>query len=122
MCIRDRIGYHDKPKISVSPLMLSNDQVVLDSSLEFELSIEGKVDEALLIDYIIYFKKANGKMSPKVFKLKQLNIKRGEKIILSKRHPLPRKVATRIYYPGTHKVSLQINGTEYPAVEFDLII
>lgn len=54
--------------------------------------------------------KANGKLSPRVHKLKQLSLSKGEKVVVSKRHVLKADATTYTLYPGTHRVTLQING------------
>ena len=52
-----------------------------------------------------------GKLSPKVHKLKKLSLKKNEKIILKKRHPLKANMSTRTLYAGKHLLELQINGS-----------
>jgi hypothetical protein len=47
-------------------------------------------------------------------------LKRGESIMLKKRHPLLANATTYRLYPGTHRVTLQINGKAFGVQEFEL--
>lgn len=56
---------------------------------------------------------------PRCFKLKSLSLRAGERLTLSKRHPL-RVMTTRRLYPGEHRLTLQINGQDVAAGVFVL--
>lgn len=108
------MGVGDKSELKTGKLKLSAEVFKLGQVLEFELTVTStaKKNQKLIVDYLIYFIKANGSLSPKVFKLKSLEIAPGEKIIISKRHPL-KKITTMTFYKGKHEVSVQINGKIY---------
>jgi len=72
-----------------------------------------------VVDYVIYFMKANGKLAPKVFKLKNIALAANETVVISKRHSF-KPITTRRYYTGAHQVAIQINGTEIARREFEL--
>jgi hypothetical protein len=80
---------------------------------------EYKVAVEIMIDYKIFFLKANGKKSPKVFKLTQKTIKSGENLKIKGKHKFGfyKNVS---YYPGKHQLSLQINGQDSDVLNFDL--
>lgn len=63
--------------------------------------------------------KANGKLAPKVFKLAKKRIKAGEVVNLSKKHGF-KPSNTRKYYPGRHKLQIQINGHIFAEADFQL--
>jgi len=88
--------------------------------LEFSFDIEAKEDEALIIDYIIYFQTKSGKLSPKVHKIKKLRIKKGEQVFMTKQHTFKANMTTRKLYTGEHRLVLQINGEVYYDVSFHL--
>ncbi|KZN50043.1 DNA alkylation repair protein [Pseudoalteromonas luteoviolacea] len=75
--------------------------------------------QSLMIDYIVHHQKANGSTSPKVFKWKTLELAPKSQISLKKRHTI-KPITTRIYYPGLHKVELQINGKVVADTQFEL--
>lgn len=91
--------------------------------LDFEFSIlsKSKSPQAFIVDYLVFFNKANGKQQPKVFKLKTLRLSSGEEIKIVKKHSL-RQVTTRKFYKGLHKIALKVNGKESQAIEWELLI
>ncbi|MDO9414919.1 DNA alkylation repair protein [Pararhizobium sp.] len=83
------------------------------------LSNESDSDAVLMVDYIVHHRKANGLTTPKVFKWKSLTLPAGKSAALSKRHAV-RAITTRVYYPGEHRVEIQINGTTVASGTIDL--
>jgi len=61
----------------------------------------------------------NGKLSPKVHKLKKLIMMKGTQTF-SKKHPFKAGMSTRKLYAGEHLVELQINGKVYKKALFNL--
>lgn len=114
------LGYVKSPSILVSDLALHTNVVRVGESLVFELEIEAKEETKLIVDYIMYFQTKLGTLSPKVHKLKKVNLKKGEKIILQKKHPLKAEMSTRTLYEGEHRVEVQINGVVYASESFIL--
>lgn len=76
--------------------------------------------QALVIDYVVHHRKANGGTSPKVFKGWKLTLEPGETRPLEKQHSL-KIVTTRTFYPGEHRIELQINGQVMAAAGFELL-
>ena len=89
-------------------------------AIEFSFAVSAARDEPLLIDYVIHFVKANGKTSPKVHKIKAIQIKNGETVVLKKRHPFRANATTFTLYPGTHTITLQINGNPFGSIDFEM--
>ncbi len=75
--------------------------------------------QALAIDYVVHHVKANGSTSPKVFKGWQLTLAPRESRVLTKKHSL-RPITTRVYYPGEHRVDVQVNGRPVASAVFVL--
>jgi hypothetical protein len=65
--------------------------------------------------------KSNGTLSPKVHKLKQLNMTKAESKTINHRHTLRADATTYTLYPGTHHVTLQINGQPFGKQSFELL-
>lgn len=93
-------------------LELSQSELTWGGALDMNLTIMGQPEEpqSLIIDYVVWHKKANGQLSPKVFKWQTIDGWNGEEIKKVKRHSF-RPVTTRIYYPGEHKFQIKINGS-----------
>ena len=72
-----------------------------------------------MVDYVVHHVKANGSTSPKVFKGWKLELGPRETRRLEKTHSL-RPITTRVYYPGVHRVELQVNGKVVAEAAFTL--
>ncbi|MCF6194580.1 MAG: metallopeptidase TldD-related protein, partial [Kangiellaceae bacterium] len=108
------LGFSSNPKVEIKLFELSKNKVVFGDFLTMELQINSKCNkssevENLLIDYVVYHKKANGKLAPKVFKWCKKKLAYGEKLSLTKKHVF-KPISTRKYYPGNHEIHIQING------------
>lgn len=115
------LGYPANPRLRVENLGLDRPVVRLGESLGFTFELHSDTDEAqnLMIDYVIHHMKANGKLAPKVFKFTTKKLNPGERLRLSKKHPF-RLINTRQYYPGRHRIEIQINGLIQAQAEFEL--
>ncbi len=115
------LGYKDDGYIKVNKFTLKKKSVQLGEMLEFSFEInstQGK-KSSLMIDYCIHFLKASGKHSLKIFKLTKKEQYNGEKLFITKKHPL-KKITTRKMYFGKHFVEIIINGKKYGRKEFYL--
>ena len=114
------LGY-GQPKIEVMRFSVSTPDVVFGSPLEFGIDLVSTSAKAqkLLIDYVVHHVKANGQTSPKVFKWKNITLAAGKTLTASRKHPI-RAITTRRYYPGTHRVEVQINGKPFGGADFEL--
>jgi len=114
------LGFRADPKIQVAWLALKASRIKPGQAVEFSFTVTARRDEALMVDYVIDFVKANGSLAPKVHKLKQLRLKKGESVIVKKRHVLRADATTYTLYPGMHRVTLQINGKAFGGESFEL--
>ncbi|MBE1301236.1 MAG: DNA alkylation repair protein [Alteromonadaceae bacterium] len=87
--------------------------------LQVELNATNGSSQKVVLDYVLYYKKANGQLNPKVFKWKELTLKPSEKVLLSKQHHF-KSVTTRKHYAGEHRIALQVNGGEVASKSFIL--
>ena len=105
------LGFDTEIAIGSLKLSVSTPIVHLGESLVFTCDIvfENSVEEKVVIDYVLYFKKANSTLKAKVFKLSSKTVAPNAMLLLTKKHPL--KVATtRTYYEGEQAIQLQVNG------------
>lgn len=117
------LGYYPNPDIEIINLSIKELKIMIGESLKFSFQVKSMSDsiQKLMIDYIIYHVKANGKTTPKVFKLTKKTINPGQSIYIKKSHAF-KIISTRKYYPGTHKILLQINGKNYGDSGFELLL
>jgi 3-methyladenine DNA glycosylase AlkC len=78
-------------------------------TLTATLTSNARAPQPLTIDYVVHHVKADGRTSPKVFKGWNVQLAPGATVTLVKRHAV-KPITTRRYYPGTHRVELQVNG------------
>jgi len=102
-------------------LRLSPKRVAAGDSLKLVATLvsSARSKQTLAIDYVVHHIKANGGSSPKVFKGWSLSLAPGETRRLEKTHSL-RPITTRRYYPGLHRVELQVNGSVVAEATFTL--
>ncbi len=104
------LGYKNDINIDTK-LTLKSKTITLGENLEFDVYIKNNQDKNinLMIDYLIYFKKANGSNKEKVFKLSKKVIASNSTLRLEKKH-LIKSATTRKHYKGEHFLQIQING------------
>ncbi|MBN1579931.1 MAG: DNA alkylation repair protein [Anaerolineae bacterium] len=115
------LGYPTHPAIVVHNLVLDPTVVPPEGTITFSFDIESLADKAqnLMIDFVLYLMRANGKQTPKVFKLTTKTIRPGETLHILKSYSF-KPVTTRKYYAGAHAIEPQINGHKVGRVEFVL--
>lgn len=109
------------PRVQAGPLELSVSEVRMGEALELRLLLRSVADEAqqLTVDYVLHLRKANGRLSPKVFKGALLDLAPGASVQFRRTHRF-REVTTRRHYMGEQAVSLRINGEDTAQVVFSL--
>jgi 3-methyladenine DNA glycosylase AlkC len=112
---------YEQPAVIVRELSVTPGRARVGDTIDitFSLQSDAPQPQQLVVDYVIHFVKANGGMSAKVFKLRTLSLGHGEFVRLQKRHSL-RPITTRRYYPGRHRVEVQVNGVILGGADFDL--
>ncbi len=116
------LGYEGADNISFNEVSLSPAKPAIGQSvvLSFEVKNDDAKKRRLLIDCRVHFIKANGKTSPKVFKLKTAELAQGESVKIQKSISLA-QLTTRKHYPGTHQVEVVLNGVTKPLGAFELV-
>ena len=102
-------------------LGLNTQQVQLGEFLTLTVNLQSSSRQAqtLELDYRVHHVKANGEWSPKTFKGKQITLQPGQTLVWTKQHPI-KPITTRRYYPGVHRVEIQLNGQSHAQADFEL--
>lgn len=95
-------------------------RVAIGDVLPLSVALQSETGARALVDYVFWRRKANDDLTPKVFKLKQIELPAGKAIDVRKSHRLKGDATTFRLYPGQHRVELQINGRVRAEVMFDL--
>ena len=114
------LGYVQNPPIEVKDVTLKNNSVQVGEALEFEVEIIALDDAMLMVDYIVHFQTKVGKLSPKVHKLKKLELVKGKSMTLKKKHLFKANMSTRTLYAGDHLLEVQVNGSIVYSKSFTL--
>jgi len=96
-------------------------QVPWGGALHFDAVItnDAETDATVAVDYTVGFRRSNGSISEKTFRLGSRQIPAGDSAIVTKTHSF-RPITTRTYYPGQHHITVQANGVLSPRTEFVL--
>lgn len=103
--------------ISVVP-----DTVAIGDKVRVEALLDnpGDTEAGALADLVVSFVKADGSTSDKVFKGVETWLAPGGTAVVRKTISL-RQHTTRTHYPGTHRVTVQLNGRAGPSATFELL-
>ncbi|TND08906.1 MAG: DNA-3-methylpurine glycosylase [Bacteroidetes bacterium] len=110
-------GNHDHAEIH--DLKLDSTGIRIGENLGFSFSVshsEKKVSK-LRLEYAVYFMKANGKQSKKIFKISENSFEGGKKFTYKRTHRF-RDFTTRVHYPGEHVIAVVVNGEEKARKKF----
>lgn len=90
--------------------------------VEFTFSINNTatLPKTVRLEYAVYYNKANGILSKKVFKISERIYQSGEKTAIIRRQSF-RPITTRKYYTGNHRLAVIINGQEQSGGGFVLV-
>ena len=115
------LGFDKNPKYEIVNFNLNKSKIKLGEDLNFSFEVQsfGKSSQKINIDYLVYYQKKNGELSPKVFKLKELNLENGKSLTISKKHRFE-NFTTRKHYSGLHQIQLSVNGSLQKLFSFKL--
>lgn len=103
--------------LAVTPTSLSIGESV---TIAFDLDENRGRDQKLMVDLVVGYVKANGKPSPKVFKFKDFELGAGASESCRKKLEMVNR-STRALYPGTHSVTVRVNGSDLATTHFDVL-
>lgn len=112
------LGYTQSPKLDIE-LTIDKQRLEIGEEQSFSIQLTSTATESqkLIIDYAIHFMKSNGQQSPKVFKLKSLELSVGTPVKIKKAHSFA-PLSTRRYYPGKHCIEIKVNGVSAARCSF----
>ncbi|TLX76405.1 DNA alkylation repair protein [Labilibacter sediminis] len=114
-------GYGNLEHISIDDFKLVTPQISFGDHLSFSFKVNNKADEEVLIrlEYAIYYQKANGSLSKKVYKISEKNYTANSQTALIRKQAF-KPISTRKFHEGLHQVSLIVNGKELDKSDFTL--
>ena len=112
-------GLNAAASCTVTNLKLDKTKLKIGDRLGFSFNMELNTQESskIRIEYLVYYIKATGKQTKKLFKLTENNFEPGF-IYSFNRYQRFQDFTTRKHYPGKHKLAIMINGKEEAVKEF----
>ncbi len=114
-------GIKHNDAIETKDLKITNTKIKVGDHIEFGFTLKNKGTKKVKVrlEYAVYFRIANDKLSKKVFKISERELQKQEILSLKRKHSF-KLISTRKYYPGIQKVSLIVNGKESGLLDFIL--
>jgi hypothetical protein len=114
-------GYGSADSLEIESFKLHASSIRVGEKIAYRLVIHNKSQQSLhvMFDYAIHHRKANGTLTPKVFKGRVKELAADERWEISGTHSF-RPVTTRVYHAGKHQFEPRINGRAFTAKEFVL--
>jgi 3-methyladenine DNA glycosylase AlkC len=110
-----------EPEVEEVRFAVTPEAVAFPGELTVEVALRSASDrkQKLVIDYVMHFVTARGKLSPKTFKWSTRTLQPRASLKLTKVHRL-KPVSTRRFHSGQHKVELLVNGRVLGSMAFEL--
>ncbi len=116
-------GSSGAENISIRDFRLSTSKVSVGGSLEFGFKLSNGNGEKtrIRLEYGLYYRKANGALSKKVYKTSEREYA-GNSITRITGKRSFRAVTTRTFHAGLHRISVIVNGNELEKHDFELSV
>lgn len=116
-------NFEKNVKVSIEHFKLKKSTLVLGDYLEFSFDLvsEKITEQKLVVDYVIYYRKKSGELSPKVFKLKELVLLPKQRLSITKKQMF-KDFTTRKHNGGEHRLEIQVNGKIIESRLFKLLV
>ena len=112
------LGYPVDPAFRVSGVTAS-EVVRVGEGLRWQAELISRARQNLKIALRVFFRKADGSLSPRVFAVKDVALDEGERLVIDKSIAF-KPLSTRTLYPGVHEVELVVNGVARARRKFDV--
>lgn len=115
-------GYGAKAEVAVRAKSVAPQRARIGGSVTIAFDLKNLLPrrQRVLTDLRVHYMKSSGKTSPKVFKLKAVELAAKATLHLEKKLSLA-DLTTRKHHPGTHCVEVLLNGSAVKIGEFELL-
>lgn len=115
------LGFGDRVSVSIEEATVSPARISIGGKVNISFAVRSKSrrTQTILVDLRVHFRKANGTTTPKVFKLRKLELPPGASVLFRKTLSV-KDLTTRKHYPGEHVIDILINGSVKPVGVFYL--
>jgi len=112
-------GYDDVSSIEVSDLALQAPFISIGEEIAFSFTLFAKETTKVRLEYGVDYVKSKGKRNRKIFQLSESIFSKNQKKDFTRKHSFA-DVSVRKHYPGTHSITLIVNGVERGTLDFEL--
>ncbi len=113
-------GLEEASDCRLSNLVISQRQLKIGNRLQFSFALKtGTLPRKIRLEYAVYYVKANGKQSRKIFQLTEKLFQPSQTHVITKEQRF-QDFTTRKHYPGEHKLAIVLNGKEVASAQFML--
>ncbi len=105
----------------IENLKLSADIISIGDEIHFtfDLIVAEKKESKIRLEYAVYYVKANGKLSKKIFQIIEKSYMPGKYSLRRKQSFID--MTTRKHYPGEHQISVIVNGEEKIVTSIEIV-
>jgi len=120
--IMEIFGFGSIENLKVTNFQTTTPRVKVGTFLDFSFDLHNtaKTPSKVRLEYAIYYQKANGTLTKKVYKISEKDYKENSISHITKRQSF-KLISTRKFHPGLHQVAIVLNGKEFPKIDFELI-
>jgi len=115
-------GFGSIKDIKIENIKILTPVVKIGNALEFvfELHNNMKSKSKLRLEYGLYYQKANGSLSKKVYKISEKDYPGNSTTTINRKQSF-KLITTRKLHTGLHQLSIIVNGNEFEKLDFELI-
>lgn len=118
--ILELLGFAEADRVKVDGFSLGAASVPIGEDVAFSFEIGAEKGAKVRLEYGIDYVKANGRRNRKIFQISELTFRDDGKKSYTKTHSFADK-STRKHYPGTHSVTLIVNGAERGTLDLEVL-
>ncbi len=120
--LMELFGFGKVHKITLSKFKINTPLVKIGKHLRFSFDLTNTDDSAskIRLEYGLYYQKANGSLSKKVFKISEKDYPGDSTSSITRKQSF-KIITTRKFHVGKHQVSIIINGKEFDKLDFELV-
>lgn len=115
-------GFGAIAHLNMNRFSVNTPSIKIGEVLDFEFYVENtsKTEELLRVEYGVYYQKANGTLTKKVYKISEKKYAPNSHTLVKRKQSF-KVITTRKLHLGPHQVSVIINGVELEKREFMLV-
>lgn len=116
------LGGGTRPKVRVESVTITPARAKVGSvaTCTFDLVSESTKPQSLVVDYVVHYPGASGKLRSKVWKLRRVELGAKQAVRLEAKVSLVDRTI-RKHYPGTYRIELRVGGTDLPLGVFEVV-